>query len=216
MKIVIRATNWVGDAIMALPALRAARNRFHDAEISILARPYVADIYRDQQICDHLINYDVQGVHAGISGREKLAAELRAQKFDAAMLLQNAFDAAWLAWRAKIPERVGYARDGRSLLLTKPVAVPKPGEIPAHEKFYYLELFRRAGWLESLSDVTCIEMNVPERGSGSVPRTFSLFRRAPANIARGHRGRCILRFREVLAASAICRGGQSFAGAIGC
>jgi heptosyltransferase-2 len=162
MKILIRATNWVGDAIMALPALRAVRTRFPDAEISVLARPYVADIYRDQQVCDQLIEYDAQGIHAGISGRERLFAELRARKFDVALLLQNAFDAAWLAWRAGIPQRIGYARDGRSLLLTNAVAVPKPGEIPAHETFYYLELLRRAGWLDSLLGETFIAMTVPE------------------------------------------------------
>jgi heptosyltransferase-2 len=163
MKILIRATNWVGDAIMALPALRAVRGRFPDAEITIVARPYVADIYRDQQICDQLIGYDPIGLHAGFSGRERLAAELREQKFDDALLLQNAFDAAWLAWRAKIAERIGYARDGRSFLLTKALPVPKPGEIPPHEKFYYLELLRRAGWVESLADESFIRMNVPEQ-----------------------------------------------------
>jgi heptosyltransferase II len=162
VKILIRATNWVGDAIMALPALRAVRRHFPDAEIVIVARPYVADIYRDQEICTQLVPYDPKGQHAGLSGRERLAAELRAQKFDVALLLQNAFDAAWLAWRARIPERIGYARDGRSLLLTKAVAVPKPGEIPAHEKFYYLELLRRAGWLDSVPDESFIGLRVPE------------------------------------------------------
>jgi len=162
VKILIRATNWVGDAIMALPALRVVRARFSDAEIAILARPYVADIYRDQRICNQFINYDPNGIHAGISGREWLAHELRAQKFDVALLLQNAFDAAWLVWRANIPERIGYARDGRSLLLTKPVPVPKPGEIPAHEKFFYLELLRRAGWMDSLPNECFIALTVPE------------------------------------------------------
>jgi heptosyltransferase-2 len=147
---------------MALPALRAARARFPEAQIAIVARPYVADIYRDQGICDQLIPYDPGGAHAGFSGRERLAAELRAHKFDAALLLQNAFDAAWLAWRAKIPERIGYARDGRSLLLTKAVPVPGPGEIPAHEQFYYLELLRRAGWMDSLQETTHITLTVPE------------------------------------------------------
>ena len=150
MKILIRATNWVGDAIMALPALRAVRGRFPEATIAIVARPYVADIYRGQEICDELIAYDPKDAHAGLSGRERLAKELRARKFDVALLLQNAFDAAWLAWRAGIPERIGYARDGRSPLLTKRIAVPKRGEIPPHEQFYYLELLRRAGWIDSL------------------------------------------------------------------
>ncbi len=119
MKILIRATNWVGDAILALPALRAVRGKFPNAYIAIVARPYVADIYREQSICDDLLPYDPKGQHRGWRGRELLAKELRAQKFDVALLLQNAFDAAWLAWRAGVPQRIGYARDGRSLLLTK-------------------------------------------------------------------------------------------------
>jgi heptosyltransferase II len=161
MKILVRATNWIGDAIMALPALRAIRNR-GDVNISILARSYVADIYRDQNIADDLIIYDHRGKHRGISGRERLASELRAKKFDSALLLQNAFDAAWLAWRAGIPERIGYARDARSMLLTNAVPVPKRGEIPAHEKFYYLELLRRAGWIDSIPDDGFIQLRVPE------------------------------------------------------
>jgi len=160
VRILIRATNWVGDAIMALPALRSIRARFPEAHIAIVARPYVADIYRGQQICDQLVPYDLQGVHAGVSGRERLARELRAQKFDVALLLQNAFDAAWLAWRAGIPERIGYARDGRSFLLTKAVPVPKRGEIPPHEQFYYRELLRRAGCLDQITGEQYVALNV--------------------------------------------------------
>jgi heptosyltransferase-2 len=156
----VRATNWVGDAIMALPALRAVRAKFADAHIAIVARPYVADIYRGQGVCDELITYDPRGGEKGIGGRERLAARLRAEKFDAALLLQNAFDAAWLAWRAGIPERIGYARDGRGILLTKSIAVPKAGEIPAHEQFYYLELVRRAGWAERVDGEREISLSI--------------------------------------------------------
>jgi heptosyltransferase-2 len=160
VKLLIRATNWVGDAIMALPAVRAVRARFPDAEIAILARAYVADLYREQRVCDRLIVYDANGVHAGLAGRERLAGELRAQGFDVALLLQNAFDAAWIAWRARITERIGYARDGRRWLLTKSVKVPQAGEIPAHETFYYLELLRRAGWIENLPEDNFIRFDV--------------------------------------------------------
>jgi lipopolysaccharide heptosyltransferase II len=170
MKILIRATNWVGDAIIALPALRAVRTKFANAHIAIVARPYVADVYKDQSICDELIPYDPKSEHRGWRGRELLAGELRQGKFDAALLLQNAFDAAWLAWRAQVPERIGYARDGRSLLLTKAITVPKLGEIPAHEKFYYLELLRRAGWMETLPDDPHIKLHV----SGAARQRASL------------------------------------------
>jgi len=172
VKIMIRATNWVGDAVMALPALRTVRKRFPQAEIAIVARPYVADIYRFQDVADLLIPYDLRGEHAGISGREHLATQLRAQKFDVALLLQNAFDAAWLAWRARIPVRIGYARDGRSLLLTKSIPLPRLGEIPAHEKFYYLELLRRVGWLEELLDDPFIALNVSPDANSRAAETL--------------------------------------------
>ena len=94
MKILIRATNWVGDAIMALPALRTVRTRFPDAEISILARPYVSAIYKNQQVCDNMMF---------VEDTRDIVSELRAQKFDVALLLQNAFQAAWFAWRARCP-----------------------------------------------------------------------------------------------------------------
>jgi len=162
MKILIRATNWIGDAVMALPALCAARAKFPEAHIVVVARPYVADIYKDQNVCDDLIAYESKGRHRGWRGRELLAKELRARQFDTALLLQNAFGAAWLAWRAGIPQRIGYARDGRSLLLTKAIPVPKRGEIPAHEKFYYLELLRHAGWIDALRDDAHIQLHVPD------------------------------------------------------
>jgi heptosyltransferase II len=167
VKILVRATNWVGDAIMALPALRAVRAKFADAHIAIVARPYVADIYRGQDVCDELIAYDPRGAEKGLSGREALASRLRAGKFDAALLLQNAFDAAWLAWRAGIPERIGYARDGRGILLTKSIAVPKAGEIPAHEQFYYLELVRRAGWADRIQGESEISLRVSREAGES-------------------------------------------------
>lgn len=160
MRLLVRATNWVGDAIMALPALQVVRKRFPKAHIAVLALPYVAQIYEGQGISDELMVYDRKGAHAGIRGRERLAAALKAKQFDIALLLQNAFDAAWVAWRSGIPQRIGYNRDGRGVLLTKAIRVPIRGEIPAHEKFYYLELLRRAGWLDRLPEVPEIALHV--------------------------------------------------------
>jgi heptosyltransferase II len=162
MKLLIRATNWVGDAIMALPAIRAVRAKFPEAQINILARPYVADIYREQGISDELLTYDPKGEHRGWSGRQRLISDLRSRHFDVALLMQNAFGAAWLAWRANIPERIGYSRDGRGLLLTRAIDVPRRGEIPSHEKFYYLELLCRAGWLDSIPQVDHITLQVSD------------------------------------------------------
>src|ERR1051326_8117420 len=138
-RILIRATNWVGDAVMSLPALRALRQRFPQAHIAILAKPWVADLYRREPFCDELIPYTAKT----LADKWAAARDLRSRSFDTAILLQNAFEAAALAYLAGIPERIGYARDGRGFLLTRAVPVPSAGEIARHERFYYLELLRR-------------------------------------------------------------------------
>ena len=144
-KVLVRATNWLGDAVMSLPAIRSIRRIFPHAHLAVLARPWVADLYARETAIDRVIPYPGG---QGWSGRRAMARSLRAERFDGAILLQNAFDAALIAWMAGIPERIGYNRDGRGWLLTRAIAVPEPGDLPRHERFYYLELLRRAGMME--------------------------------------------------------------------
>ncbi len=158
MKLLVRATNWLGDAVMSIPALRAIREAFPDWRITVLARPGVADLYAREEFCDRIIRYDRMGAHGGFAGRWRLAAELRGDHYDCAILLQNAFDAALLAWLARIPRRIGYARDGRGFLLTDAVTLPGPDDIPPHQRFYYLELLRRAGLIRRLPESAAIRL----------------------------------------------------------
>jgi heptosyltransferase-2 len=152
MKLLVRATNWLGDAVVSLPALREIRRVHAGWEIVILARPWVADLYGREGICDRMLPYENTGRHAGILGRWRLSRELRTEGFNRAIFLPNSFDSALPAWLAGIPERIGYARDRRALLLTRAPAPPKKGEIPAHERYYYLEMLRRAGLLEQAAE----------------------------------------------------------------
>jgi heptosyltransferase-2 len=145
-RILVRATNWVGDAVMSLPALRALREKFPAAKISILAKPWVADLYGREPFCDEMIPYTA----GDLKSKWAAGRVLVPRRFDCAILLQNAFEAAAVAFAARIPDRIGYARDGRSLLLTRAIPVPRKGEIPPHERFYYLELLRRAGIIDTL------------------------------------------------------------------
>ena len=158
MNLLVRATNWVGDAVMSLPALAAVRARFPEAHIAVLARPWVADLYRHEPFADEIIPYQPGGGWRGWRERRRAAAELRARRFDCALLLQNAFDAALIAWLAGIPRRIGYSRDARRWLLTDAVPRPRPGAIPPHESFYYLELLRRIGWLGELPPAALIRL----------------------------------------------------------
>jgi heptosyltransferase-2 len=140
---------------MSLPAIRAIRQIFPHAHIAIVARPWVADLYARERSIDRIIPYTA---HQGLRAKRAFASQLRAERFDAAILLQNAFDAALLTWLAGIPERIGYNRDGRGMLLTQAIAPPAPGEIPRHERFYYLELLRRAGLMEGFGDIGAIRL----------------------------------------------------------
>jgi heptosyltransferase-2 len=142
--ILIRGTNWIGDAVMTIPAVNAVRNTFPQARISILAKPWLAEVYRLCPSLDEIILFHDPGFHSGIAGKIKLGNELRKLKFDAAILLQNAIEAAIITWWAGIPIRAGYNSDGRGLLLTHSVqrttAIRK-----VHQTKYYLEMVKALG-----------------------------------------------------------------------
>lgn len=158
-KILVRAANWLGDAVMGLPALQALRERYPAANITILARPSVAGLYAREAFCDELIPYEAPRGFHGLGEKRRLAGVLRKRKFDCALLLQNAFEAAALVNWAGIPCRVGYDRDARGWLLTHPIPLPKPGEIPKHQRFYYLELLKRARLIEGYSTEAPIRLH---------------------------------------------------------
>jgi heptosyltransferase II len=143
LKILVRATNWIGDAIMSLPALRAIRQRFPDARITVCARPWVSALYQGERSIDNVIP---------LRSRLETIRILRRGHFDLGILFPNSFDSAVVLRLGGVKRIVGYARDGRSFLLTDAIAVPKAGEIPVHERFYYLELLRRAGFLETIPE----------------------------------------------------------------
>ena len=148
-KILVRATNWVGDAVMSLPALQALHANYPEARISLLARPWVADLYKREPFCDEVIPYEAPRGARGLRTKWNLSSDLRERRFDCAVLLPNSFESALVVRLARVPVRVGYRRDGRGWLLTHDVPIPKPGEIPRHERFYYLELLRRSGLISS-------------------------------------------------------------------
>jgi heptosyltransferase-2 len=143
-RILVRSTNWVGDAILTTPAVRAVRKNFPEAKVTILAKPWVAPVFYNNPDIDHIMVYDSEGKHNGWSGKVRLSRSLRKGKFDLAVLLQNAFEAALLAYLAGIPCRLGYKTDGRHLLLTHGVALaPRIKEV--HETEYYLGILEGVG-----------------------------------------------------------------------
>jgi heptosyltransferase-2 len=151
-RVLIRGTNWIGDVVMTLPAVTAIRKKWPRARISILAKPWVAEVYRLSPDVDEIILFEEPGRHTGIVGKWRLARELREYRFDCAILLQNAIEAAILASLAGIPLRAGYNSDGRGVLLTHSVRrIPDIRRV--HQIDYYLAMVGAVGCLTADRDV---------------------------------------------------------------
>lgn len=154
-RLLVRGTNWIGDAVMTLPALTSLRAGFPDAHVAILAKPWVADVYRLCPAVDEIVTFERPGRHDGAGGMLRLAGELREKRFDAAVLLQNAIEAAIIARLARIPVRAGFDSDVRGWLLTHSVR-----RIPAiravHQTSYYLEMVKALGCPDTGVDVGLI------------------------------------------------------------
>jgi len=129
---------------MTTPALKAIRETFPDAHITVVANPLVAQLFESHPDCNDVIVFDKQGQHSGILGFLRFVAMLRPRKFDCAILFQNAVEAAIMAFLAGISKRAGYITDGRRLLLTHPVPIGDQ-ERALHHTDYYLHMLAQCG-----------------------------------------------------------------------
>jgi heptosyltransferase-2 len=145
-RILIRATNWVGDAVMSMPAFEAVRENFPESHITILARPWVVPLYKSHAAVNEVIPYKRgYGYWKDASEFVRVIRLVRALHFDMAILFQNAFEAALIARLAGIKIRVGYNTDGRGFLLSHSVA--RGTEVlKLHQVEYYLTFLRALGW----------------------------------------------------------------------
>jgi heptosyltransferase-2 len=142
--ILIRATNWIGDAVLTTPAIAAIGQAFPEAKVTVLAKPAIAELFLKNPFIHEIMVYQNRSRHKGILGKLRLILDLREKKFDLAILLQNAFEAALLAFLAGISQRYGYATDGRGWLLTHPVPLNKETK-EKHQLNYYLDLLQPLG-----------------------------------------------------------------------
>jgi len=114
LRVLVVLPSWVGDAVMATPALREIRRALPGSLVGGLARPGIDEVLAGSGLVDE---FHVDRA-AGVMGPKHAAAAIRARRYDAALLLSNSFRTALVTRLAFIPRRVGYERDGRGLLLT--------------------------------------------------------------------------------------------------
>ena len=139
-KILIRGTNWIGDSVITFAALREIRRAFTGSHLVLLVKPWVSDLFTGADFLDEIIRYDRR---PGPLGFLQFTRFLRTKKFDAAIFLQNAFEAAALALFAGIPIRIGFPTDGRRLLLTHALISAYPVN-HEHQIYDYLNIAAQA------------------------------------------------------------------------
>ena len=141
-RLVILAPNWLGDAVMALPALADVRRHFSSAHLTVAARPSVAPMFTMVQGVDEVITLPGGGGWRALTGSSRDVDALAGHAFDTAILFPNSFATALIASRVAIAERWAFATDGRGSLLTR--SIPKPAG-PLHQRAYYQALTTALG-----------------------------------------------------------------------
>ncbi|MGH9143845.1 MAG: lipopolysaccharide heptosyltransferase II [Vicinamibacterales bacterium] len=141
-RLVILAPNWLGDAVMALPAIADVRRGAPEASIAIAARPAIAPLFRLVPGVDEIIVLARRTAIRGVADWRTLGDDLAGGGFDSALVLPNSIHAAVLATRAGIPERWGYRGGWRSRLLTRAIARPSA----VHQVVWYQHLVRALGF----------------------------------------------------------------------
>ena len=139
-RIVVLSPNWLGDAVMALPAIDDVRRQFGEARLAVAARPGLTALFDRVPGVDEVVRLGGSGRRLG--GSRADAAALREGRFDVAVLLPNSFRAAWIARRAGIGQRWGYRGDLRGRLLTR--RIRRPGG-RLHQAAYYQHLVSELG-----------------------------------------------------------------------
>jgi len=145
--ILVIAPSWVGDVVMATPAIRSLRHQFPNASITVLVRPTGADVLEHNPHIDRVIAASREGIGPQVRSTRHLVRLLRAESFDLAVILPNSFRSALLAWRARARTRVGYRAQWRSPLLTERVPPPRENGkvVPINMVERYLTLCARVG-----------------------------------------------------------------------
>jgi heptosyltransferase II len=142
MTVLVRAPNWLGDAVMALPAIADVRRHAGSGRLVVAARPAVADLFRLVPGVDDILALTWKGRWWDRSAIRADAVQLGTVGADVAILLPNSFATAWLVKRAAIPERWGYATDMRRPLLSRAIQRPRRS---MHQGAYYQQLTSALG-----------------------------------------------------------------------
>ncbi len=145
-KILVMRYRFIGDTVLTVPFLRNLRQAYPEARIDLMLEPFSGKVLEGCPYVDRIIPFEFKTIHkySGSSQRGKLAGYvhywklLRQERYDAAFVLKRSLSSALLIRAAGIPRRIGFATEGRTLLLTDPV----PYRQDQHEVQNFLDCLR--------------------------------------------------------------------------
>lgn len=141
-RVLVKEVNWLGDLVISLPALKAVRRRFADSHLAVLVKAELAGFFDGCGWIDEVIAYRREHGMRGLAMQSQIVAELRARRFDLAILFPNSFSSALWTALGKVRRRAGYATDARGPLLTDR-ARPDPAALDGHQSAYWLGMVRQ-------------------------------------------------------------------------
>ncbi len=141
-RVVVRGTNWVGDAVMMIPALRELRRLLPNAHITLATSRWAQGLFSHAEYLNDLMIQENRGLWSVV----EQSRQWRNHGFDLAVIFPNSFASAVVPALARVPFRIGYATDGRKVLLTHPLRLPD-WRSSKHEIFYYLNVVSELGRL---------------------------------------------------------------------
>jgi heptosyltransferase-2 len=142
-RVLVREVNWLGDLVMTMPALRAARAALPHARLAVMVRQELAGFFDGARWIDEIIPFRVRRGVGGLLDRRRIVATLRARRFELAILLPRSFESALWPALARIPRRIGYRDDARGALLTS-APLRGPDVMQRHQVYDYLHLMQLA------------------------------------------------------------------------
>ena len=159
-KILIRGVNWLGDAVMSLPAIEAIHRAFPEYQIDVLTPGHLADLYALHPNIHEVISFIHKKSLKNLVSELRLSWSIRKKSYELCFIFPSSFHAALVPFGARIPVRIGYRKNGRSFLLTHAYEMAGDYRQKIHQSRFYLDM------IEHFSRMTCAchknRLSVPE------------------------------------------------------
>ena len=150
-KILLRAPNWVGDALLTTPVVHSIKRNFPNSKITVLAKPWVAPVFQASPDVEAVLIYQKPGIHQGLGGKWRLAKAIKAQGFDCVVHFPHSLESALISFLSRTPIRIGYATEGRRFLLSHPLGVTE-ARLKEHQVPFFFHLLEPLGIFEFPSE----------------------------------------------------------------